>query len=72
MIVYLDDILIFTQILEDYQKTICKVFKVLARHMLFLYSKKYKFDKQQIKYLGLVILEDQVTMDFIKVARVCD
>ena len=46
MIVYLDNILIFTQTLEDYQKTMCKIFKVLAKHKLFLYFKKYKFDKQ--------------------------
>ena len=72
MIFYLNNILIFTQTLEDYQKTICKVFKVLARHMLFLYPKKYEFDKQQIKYLGLVISEDQVAMNSIKIARVCD
>ena len=44
MIVYLN-ILIFTQILEDYQKTMCKVLKVLARHKLFLSLKKYKFNK---------------------------
>ena len=45
MIVYLDNIFIFTQILEDYYKAVYKVFKVLAKYKLFLYFKKYKFDK---------------------------
>ena len=49
-----------------------KVLKVLARHKLFLHPKKCKFDKQQIKYLELVILEDQVAIDFVKTARVFD
>ena len=45
MIVYLDDILIFIQTLEEYYKTIYKVLEVLAKWKLLLYSKKYKFNK---------------------------
>ena len=32
IIVYLDDILIFTWILEDYHKIVCKILEVLAEH----------------------------------------
>ena len=32
--------------------------EVLTKYKLFLYPKKYEFDRQQIEYLGLVILED--------------
>lgn len=39
---------------------------------MFLCPKKYEFNKKQIKYLELVILKDQVVMDSVKVARVCD
>jgi len=49
-----------------------KVLKDLARHKLFLHPKKCEFEKQQIKYLELVILEDQVVIDLIKVASICD
>ena len=42
MIVYLDDILIFTQTLKDYYKIVHRVSKILARYKLFLYFKKYK------------------------------
>lgn len=72
MIVYLDDILIFIWILEKYYRTIYRIIEVLAKHKLFLHSKKCEFDKQQIKYLGLVILKDQVKINSIKVARVHD
>jgi len=37
-----------------------------------LHSEKCEFDKQQIKYLGLVISEDQVEMNPVKVAGICD
>jgi len=49
MIVYLDNILIFIQTLEEYYKAIYRIMKVLAKHELFLDPKKYKFNKQQIK-----------------------
>jgi len=72
IIVYLDNILIFTQTLEDYWNTMYKILKMLARHKMFLCPKKYEFNKRQIKYLELVILKDQVVIDSVKVARVCD
>ena len=45
IILYLDDILIFTQTLEEYYKTVQRVLKILAKHKLFLYLKKCEFDK---------------------------
>jgi len=41
--------------------------EVLAKHKLFLHPEKCKFDKQHIKYLGLVILKDLVEINLIKV-----
>ena len=58
IIVYLDDILIFTQTLEEYHKVVQRVLEVLDKHKLSLYSEKCKFDKQQTEYLELVISND--------------
>jgi len=58
MIVYLDNILIFTQILEKYHKAVCRVLGVLTEHKQSLHPEKCEFDKIYIRYLGLVILED--------------
>ena len=55
---YLDNILIFTQMSEEYHKVVCRVLEVLAEHNLFLYPKKHEFEKWCIEYLGLDILED--------------
>jgi len=44
--------------------------EILAEHKLFLCPKKCEFHRRQIEYLGLVISENKVTMDPVKVAGV--
>jgi len=46
--------------------------KVLAEHKLFLCLEKCEFHQKQIEYLELVISENKVEIDPVKVARVCD
>ena len=72
MIVYLDNISIFIWILEEHYVAVQRVLEVLAKHRLFLHSEKCEFDKLQIEYLGLVISKDQVKMNSIKMAGVCN
>jgi len=70
MVVYLDDILIFTRIKEEHAKAIRWILQVLQKNKLFLRPEKCEFCKEQIGYLGLVISENEVSMDPIKVAGV--
>jgi len=70
MVVYLDDILIFTRMEEEHVKAIRRVLQVLQEHKLFLHPEKCEFCKERIEYLGLVILENEVSMDPVKVAGV--
>jgi len=70
MVVYLDNILIFTRMEEEHAKAIRQVLQVLQENKLFLCPEKYEFCKEQIKYLGLVILENKVPMDPVKVVGV--
>ena len=51
MIVYLDNILIFTQTLENYYKIVYKILKILTKYKLYLHSKKYEFNRQRIDYI---------------------
>jgi len=44
--------------------------EVLAEHKLFLYPKKCEFHRRQIDYLGLVISENKVEIDPVKVTGV--
>jgi len=72
MIIYLNDILIFTWTFEDHHKAVCRVLEFLAEYWLYLCPKKYEFDRQQIEYLELVILEDQMEMKSVKVVSICN
>ena len=70
IVMYLDDILIFTRIVEEHAQTIQKVLEILTEYKLFLHSKKCKFQKMRIEYLGLIILENKVSVNPVKVSRV--
>jgi len=70
MVVYLDDILIFTRTEEEHVKAIRQVLQVLQEHKLFLRLEKCELCKKRIEYLGLVILENEVSMDLVKVVGV--
>jgi len=70
MMVYLDDILIFTRIEEEHAKAIWWVLQILQENKLFLCPEKYEFCKERIKYLDLVISENEVSIDLIKVMGV--
>jgi len=70
MMVYLDDILIFTRIEEEHAKAIWWVLQILQENKLFLCPEKYEFCKERIKYLDLVISENEVSIDLIKITGV--
>jgi len=46
------------------------VLQVLKENKLFLCLEKCEFYKQWIEYLGLVILENEVSIDLVKIAGV--
>jgi len=70
VVVYLDNILIFTKMKEKHTQAVRRVLQVLKENKLFLRLEKCEFYKQQIEYLGLVISENEVSMDPVKVAGV--
>jgi len=72
VMVYLDDILIFMKMEEEHKQVVWRVLEVLVEHKLFYCLEKYEFYWKQIEYLGLVISENKVEMDPVKVAGVYD
>ena len=72
VVVYLDDIFIFTKIEEEHKWAVWRILEILAEHKLFLCPEKCKFHRKQIEYLRLVISENKIEMDPVKVARVCN
>ena len=72
VIVYLDNILIFTKMEEEHERAVQRVLETLAEHKLFLCPEKCEFHWRQIEYLKLVISENKVAMNPVKVTGVCD
>jgi len=64
--------LIFTKTEEEHERAVWRVLEILAEHKLFLRPEKCEFHQKQIEYLGLVISENKVAMDPVKVAGVRD
>ena len=60
---YVDDILIYSETLEEYQAHVKKVLEALSKVGLHLKPEKCEFHKMEVKYLGLMILADSVKMD---------
>jgi hypothetical protein len=70
--VYLDNILIFTNLLEDHRQITCLVLDYMREHKLYLWPEKCKFEKVRIEYLGVIISHNKVEMDPVKIAGVAD
>jgi len=70
IVVYLDDILIFTRTEEEHKQAVWRILEVLVEHKLFLRLEKCEFHWKEIEYLELVILEKKVAMDLVKVTGV--
>jgi hypothetical protein len=72
VIVYMDDILIFTESREEHRKVTREVLQILQDNHLYLKPEKCAFEQTEIEYLGLLIRHGQVSMDPIKVKGVQD
>jgi len=70
VVVYLDDILIFTRTEEEHEQAVQRVLEILVEHKLFFCPEKCEFHQKQIEYLRLVISENKVAMDPVKVTGV--
>lgn len=70
MYVYLDDIIIFSDSVEDHVVAIKKVFAVLKREKFFLSPKKMQFFAAELHLLGHVITDKGIGMDLDKVDSV--
>jgi hypothetical protein len=72
VIVYMDDILIYAKTINEVRAITREVLEILRRNKLFLKPEKCIFEKKQIEYLGMIISENRVEMDPIKVAGVSE
>src|SRR6266700_905178 len=72
VVVYLDDILIFTETINEHRKVTRRVLELLEKHKLYLQLDKCKFEKTTVEYLRVIISHNSVAMDLVKVAGVAE
>lgn len=70
VIVYMDDILIFTDTIEENHRITRWVLDTLREHKLFLKVEKCDFEVSEVEYLGVLIGHGTVRMEPKKVAAV--
>jgi len=63
ILIYIDNILIFSKERKDLQKLTLRVLKKLQENDLFVNLDKCTFEAKEIDYLGMIISENQIKMD---------
>ena len=72
VVVYLDDIMIYTRTLEEHRKVVREVLDILRKNKLYLKPEKCEFEVTQTEYLGMIISEGHVGMDPVKVKGISE
>ena len=72
VLVYLDDILVFSTTEHEHENHLRLVFQKLREHKLQAKLKKCEFGKPCVKYLGHVVGSGEVHVDKDKVAAVAN
>jgi len=63
IVIYMDNILIFTQTMDEHKSIVKQVLQILADNKLSLHLKKCKFHQTKIEYLGVILLQDTIETD---------
>ena len=72
ILIYMDDILIFADTLEDLRRKTFRVLENLKKNDLYLKPEKCKFEVQEVEFLGYIIKPDNLLMDPIKKAGITE
>ena len=70
VVVYLDDILIYSKTWEDHKLHIAEVLDRLRTHQLYAKISKCEFGKPRVEFLGHVVSENGVEVDAKKVEAI--
>ncbi|QRV99033.1 Retrotransposable element Tf2 protein [Ceratobasidium sp. AG-Ba] len=72
VIIYLDDILVFSKNEEDHEKHVREVLSRLQKHNLYCNLAKCFFSVKEIDYLGLIVSPEGIRVDPAKVVKAID
>jgi hypothetical protein len=72
LIIYMDDILIFSNTLDEHRTRTRRILEKIRKEHLFLKPEKCTFDAQEVEYLGMIIRPGHVAMDTAKTEGIKD
>ncbi|CCO37613.1 Retrotransposable element Tf2 155 kDa protein type 1 [Rhizoctonia solani AG-1 IB] len=70
VIIYLDDILIFSQDPSEHEEHVKEVLRRLQRMQLFCKGSKCEFHKTTVEYLGIIVSDKGFSLDKLKIQAV--
>ncbi|RVW96752.1 Retrovirus-related Pol polyprotein from transposon 297 [Vitis vinifera] len=70
VVVYLDDIVIYSNTLKEHVEHLRKVFKILRQNELYVKKEKCSFTKEEVSFLGHCIKDGKLMMDDSKVKAI--
>lgn len=72
VVVYLDDVLIYSRSLDEHVEHLRKVLTVLREHRLFAKRRKCEFCTDHVSYLGHIVGKDGISVDPAKIQVVTE
>jgi hypothetical protein len=72
VVVYINDILIYSGSLEEHAKHLCKVFQRLRENKLYAKLEKCEFEVTEVDFLGHKITQEGLKIDDHKVKAIMD
>ena len=72
MVVNMNNILVYTCMIEHHQEVMTRVLDILQRHQLYLKVEKCMFECTMVECLGPILSEGWVEMDPVKIMGVRD
>mgnify|MGYP004720935485 CR=1 FL=1 len=70
VVVFIDDILVYSKILEDHKKYLRIVLQTLREHQLYAKFNKCEFWLKEVTFLGHIIFKDGIKVDLTKIEAV--
>ena len=72
VLVYLDDILIYSDTLEEHHRHVCKVLLWLQNNKLYAHGDKCSFHKDTAEYLSFILSPNGLSMDPSNISTVLE
>jgi hypothetical protein len=69
---YLDNILIYSETLQQHKEYVRKVIRKLGKNSLYLDIDKCEFAVKEVKYLRLILTIDSIKIDYAKVKTILE